>query len=65
MMMRGEYGLEVMRPDAFGKRPGLYVVHGNQAVKVGNFASEEKASAFVEYLGYLSGMSGKPGEDKE
>ena len=54
----GDYGIAVEMKDAFGKRPGLYVEHKNQALKVGNFASEEKARIFEGYLKHLVGLDG-------
>lgn len=61
--IKGNYGIDVMMHDCFGKRPGLYVYNRieNAAVKVGNFASEEKAKLFEEYLAYLCGIGEKPG----
>ena len=42
-LMLGDYGITIAMKDAFGKRPGLYVENRNCSLKVGNFASEEKA----------------------
>ena len=65
-IMRGNFGINIMMQDCFGKRPGLYVYNGkkNEAVKVGNFASDEKARIFEEYLCYMCGLNGH-GEPKE
>ena len=65
-LVRGDFGIDIMMHDYFGKRPGLYVYNGkdNYAVKVGNFASEEKARIFEEYLCYICGLNGH-GEPKE
>lgn len=38
-----------------GARPGLYIGEGYTLVKVGSFASEEKAKAFEEYLKFFFG----------
>ena len=61
---KGSYGIEVMMNDCLGKRPGLYVYSEkeNCAVKVGNFASEEKAQIFEGYLKWLTGLGGEPKE---
>ena len=47
-----------MCPDS--DRPGLYVMQGNTAVKVGNFASESKAKLFQTYLEYMCGLGPEP-----
>lgn len=54
----GDYGITVEMHDTFGKRPGLYVENKNCSLKVGNFASEEKARIFEGYLKYLVGLDG-------
>lgn len=38
-----------------GKKPGLYIGEGNTLVKVGSFATYEKANLFEEYLRYFFG----------
>lgn len=53
------YSISVEMNDTFGKCPGLYVVSKNQALKVGNFASEEKARIFEDYLRYMFGCIGQ------
>ena len=53
----GDYGINIEMHDTFGKRPGLYVVNKNQALKVGNFASEEKARIFEGYIKYMVGLN--------
>ncbi len=50
---RGEYGIAVEQIDGFGKKPGLWIHHGNQAIKMASFGSEEKAKIFKQYLDYL------------
>ena len=40
-----------------GKKPGLYIGEGNEFIKVGNFASEEKAKLFEERLEYMFGKN--------
>ncbi len=47
-----------------GAKPGLYIGEGNTLVKVGSFASEEKAKAFEEYLRFFFGSRLK-GEVRE
>ena len=62
--MRGDYGISVEQIDGFGKNPGLWIHHGNTAVKMASFGSEEKAERFVKYLDYLLLINGKePGEN--
>lgn len=58
MLVRGDFGIEIMMQDCFGKRPGLYIYNRkkNETVKVGNFASESKARAFEGYLMYVCGL---------
>lgn len=63
MICKGDYAIEIMMQDCFGKRPGLYVGYGNCLTKVGNFASEEKAERFEEYLLHFCGIAEKPKED--
>ena len=58
--MKGNNGIDVMMQDCFAKRPGLYVMQGNTAVKVGNFASENKAKLFQTYLEYMCGLGPEP-----
>ena len=60
---KGDITIDVMMQDCFGKRPGLYVGDGNGLLKVGNFATEEKARIFEEYLLYMCGIGLKPKEE--
>ena len=53
MFRLGEYGVCIEMHDTFGKRPGLYVHSPGWGLKVGNFASEEKALIFEKYLRYM------------
>lgn len=57
-LMLGDYGITIEMKDTFGKRPGLYVANRNCSLKVGNFASEEKAKIFEGYLKHLVGLDG-------
>ena len=66
-IVKGRFGIYVMMKDCFGKRPGLYIYNGakNYTVKVGNFASEEKAKLFEKYLCYMCGIAEEPKEDAQ
>ncbi len=57
-LMLGDYGITIAMKDTFGKRPGLYIENRNCSLKVGNFASEEKAKIFDGYLKHLVGLDG-------
>lgn len=59
---KGDVIIDVMIQDCFGKRPGLYVGVGNELLKVGNFATKEKARIFEEYMLYMCSIGPKPKE---
>ena len=50
---RGDYGISVEQISGFGKNPGLWIHHGNMAVKMASFGSAEKADKFIKYLDWL------------
>lgn len=53
---KGHKMIAIERHDMLGgKRPGLYVGEGLQILKVGTFASEEKADLFEKQLEYFFG----------
>lgn len=60
-MSYGDFSIRIEMHDTFGKRPGLYVENKNCGLKVGNFASEEKAKIFEGYLKYMFGLVGPDG----
>lgn len=62
-IFRGDFGISVCMNDTFGKRPGLYVESRTCALKVGNFASEEKARIFADYLKFLCNLGGVTEDD--
>ena len=62
---RGDYGISVETIEGFGKNPGLWIHHNNQAIKMASFGSEEKAERFLKYLDYLVLINGKEPEEVE
>ena len=62
---RGEYGISVETIEGFGKNPGLWIHHNNQAVKMASFGNQEKAEKFMKYLDYMLLINGKEPEEKE
>ena len=61
--IRGGYGISVEMVEGFGKNPGLWIHHNNQAVKMASFGSTEKAEKFMKYLDYLVLIDGKEPEE--
>lgn len=61
---RGDYGISVETISGFGKNPGLWIHHNNQAIKMASFGSPEKAERFVKYLDYLILFNGKEPDEE-
>ena len=61
---RGDYGISVETIAGFGKNPGLWIHHNNQAIKMASFGSPEKAERFVKYLDYLILFNGKEPDEE-
>lgn len=52
---KGNKAISVEKIEGFGKNPGLWVVEGNEHLKVASFGSEEKAKIFQDTLEFLFG----------
>lgn len=52
----GEIGISVEQIEGFGKKPGLWIVTGNEFVKVASFGSEQKALLFCERFERMTGI---------